>query len=398
MKSFPPNQKSNNKAIAWALFSQTIWLPVFMVDTKEWMIASSHDYDFDSISSIPYQIHPLSGINTNLNKTAAKGVETNASTSPQHISTGIVLNESNSPPKQNNSGNISSVFSSSIVFSAPPAPRQPDTAFARSSSLSIGFSSVEPEKTLSSSLTIHRLYSRSDLLGGTLTLRDINEAEMPPIARAERAQWKRSGDPLAPIPQAWRESMRKALNELSTNFRPKSKTPLSASAPALAINPAQVVHVPSARVRHVSEVPLAIQSDGSVDILNTPDDPAIVDEIKTWSSKQQLPSDGHMTPAVVHLHPLPTMNASSVSGKDRPRMDPSIQRTDGPQQRAEISPSDKSTNLVSGPPTTPSTTSNASAPPAHEPAPAEVVSNPVSAPSPVEPIGDGNSSKSEITQ
>jgi hypothetical protein len=68
---------------------------------------------------------------------------------------------------------------------------------------------------------------------------------------------------------------------------------------------ARVAHVPSARVKRPTPVPLALQSDGSVDILSVPDDPAVVEEIASWSQRQTPPQEGTVAPAVVHLEPLP---------------------------------------------------------------------------------------------
>jgi len=117
---------------------------------------------------------------------------------------------------------------------------------------------------------------------------------MPPLAMAERARWQRSGDPLAPLPGAWREPMRRALHGLSTS-----------KGVANSVTAARVVHVPSLRVRQSTPVPLAVQPDGSVDILTKPDNPVVVDEIRQWSSRQPTSGQAGVTAAVVHLEPLP---------------------------------------------------------------------------------------------
>ncbi|MFM9047890.1 MAG: hypothetical protein ACKOOH_09615 [Cyanobium sp.] len=72
-------------------------------------------------------------------------------------------------------------------------------------------------------------------------------------------------------------------------------------------------------MKRSADVPLALQSDGSVDILNVPSDPAVVDEIKIWSTKQSLPSKGRIVPAVVHLHPFTVIDQN-------PPSDPADQR------------------------------------------------------------------------
>lgn len=396
MSSFPPNQRSNNKAIAWAIFSQAVWLPVFMVDTGEWIVASSKDYEFESIARIPYQINPLSGISPNQSRNNPTISDTSATTSIQHTNAGIVLNDGNTTELLVHTENHRALSSSPVIFSSPPSQHQFVPSMANTSLLAISTTRIGTSERSTSSITIDKLYTRSELLGGPLTLGDINEAEMPPIARAERAQWKRSGDPLAAIPQFWRESMRKALNDLSTGFRPQSKKISDQTEAKLAINPAQIIHVPSTRVKRVSEVPLALQSDGTVDILNTPEDPGVVDEIKTWSSKQQLPSPGHMTPAVVHLHPLPVANKTTVNENVTLRTEPSAPTYEVPQKAAERSAPDHSSQVHSGPPTTPEPTT-AAPPPLQEASSHVDFVTPVEASSVLQqPVGEVVT-KSEIT-
>lgn len=88
--------------------------------------------------------------------------------------------------------------------------------------------------------------------------------------------------------------MRRALNGLAA----------SKGAPA-SVTAARVVHVPSLRVQKSTPVPVAVQSDGSVDILTKPDNPAVVDEIRQWSSRQSTSGQPGVTAAVVNLEPLP---------------------------------------------------------------------------------------------
>ena len=88
--------------------------------------------------------------------------------------------------------------------------------------------------------------------------------------------------------------MRRALHGLAA----------SKGAPT-SVTAARVVHVPSLRVRQSTSVPLAVQPDGSVDILTKPDNPAVVDEIRQWSSRQPASRQAGVTAAVVHLEPLP---------------------------------------------------------------------------------------------
>jgi hypothetical protein len=100
--------------------------------------------------------------------------------------------------------------------------------------------------------------------------------------------------------------MRQALSSLTSTPQgvDKNSTERAKGVSAILLEPARIVHVPSRKIKRQIEVPLALQPDGTVDILNQPDDSGVVEEIKSWSIKQQLPAQGRMTPAVVHLHPM----------------------------------------------------------------------------------------------
>jgi hypothetical protein len=114
---------------------------------------------------------------------------------------------------------------------------------------------------------------------------------------------------MAPLPVIWRDPVRKALDSLPN--------------PARHVAPARVVHVPSTRVTRSTSVPLAMQSDGSVDILSQPDSPQVVEEIQSWSNRQSAPPQNTVAPAIVHLEPLPkdpkplSMNTQAVSTPER---------------------------------------------------------------------------------
>ena len=128
-----------------------------------------------------------------------------------------------------------------------------------------------------------------------------------------------------------------------------------------------MIHVPSSRVKRFSEVPLALQSDGTVDILNSPDDPEVVEEIKTWSSKQQLPAKGRMAPAVVHLHPLPKQEqvpASEKVTKSDLKLPQEIQTTIQPVQ--ELAPEVQEASVRDALPPTPSAPTPPTPPPITE--------------------------------
>jgi hypothetical protein len=136
-------------------------------------------------------------------------------------------------------------------------------------------------------------YSRAELLGGPIGLTDLQAGTIPPLALAEQGRRTLSGDPMAALPEGWREPMRQALKDLPTPGGEKAR-----------IESARLIHIPSRHVSTATEVPLALQADGSVDILSRPKEAAVVEEIRLWSSRQPLPAAGSVTPAVVHLHPL----------------------------------------------------------------------------------------------
>lgn len=151
-------------------------------------------------------------------------------------------------------------------------------------------------------LPLSRLFRGSQLLGGALGLEDLQEGPMAALALVERAQRGGSSDPLAPLPAPWREPLRQALLRLP-NAPPRLAT-------------ARLVTLPSRRVRQASELPLALQSDGSVDILEAPADPALLVEVERWSRRQPRPAPGSQAPALLRFQPL--NEAASASSPAAP--------------------------------------------------------------------------------
>lgn len=310
----PSPRKKTYSALAWALFSQSIWLPALVVDTQDRLASMADKYSLaqkNKSQASPGDLLASSGTmhSEEFGLSIAK-TRSNTQTS------GILLNAF--APRSNNKllreplvtpNSLSQ--SPRSVFSAPPAPKSIGLALQLSPrQIPITYSLTPPPFHHEANKDpLRAIYTKSDLLGGSLSLQDLNEPEMPPVARAERLQWIRSGDPLAPIPNQWREAMRKALSSLSKPEQSVHSGNAKNLKKDLGINSARVIHVPSSRIRRSADVPLALQADGTVDILNSPDDPAVVEEIKTWSSKQEAPAKGSMTPAIVHLHPLPTLNS-----------------------------------------------------------------------------------------
>lgn len=311
MKLLPPSQDQVNRtAIFWALLSQSIWLPVFISGFQDERSGlNSRDNSFLSLQNQQKSADNLSfKPAATTNSTNGRLFQAQVRTDKHH--TGIVLN-SVFVDQRSSLQPTSRVFTlkrtpnSTYAASKLTHPYASNATLETKSNPEVKGLMNSGEQRLYPSTLIQRLYSRSELLGGVLTLRDLVEPLMPPIARAERAQWSRSGDPLAPLPQMWREPMRRALNSLVNDGGESSEAKIADRPKGnLLIDSARFVHVPSSKIRRASQVPLALQADGTVDIFNQPDDPAVIDEINRWSVRQKLPAKGKISPAVVHLHPM----------------------------------------------------------------------------------------------
>jgi hypothetical protein len=300
------HSKDQLAAFFFALLSQSIWLPV--------IFAGSHDQHAltasTDINSHARTSNQRSVITSSLHGRAISSADISTRKVGKGEDTGIVLRSTLTHPTANRFEHTHSQSDGPLSKSLISYGR------ANPSTYPLLSNPVVTKSNNSSSLHrvqfplsgpgtfVNKLYSNSELLGGVLTIQNINEPLMPAVARAERAQWMRSGDPLAPLPEPWREPMRRALTSLINPGTVNSENRSSRVEKVLDLDYARFVHVPSTKVRRSSEVPLALQADGSVDILNQPDDPAILEEINRWSTRQQLPAKGKVRPAVVHLHPL----------------------------------------------------------------------------------------------
>jgi len=287
-----------NAALAWALLSQTIWLPLMALDLHDRWQAQIREQQ--EIAEAALRRSPRGTVS----KPHIPGDATTAN--GKLTDTGLLLGSASHSPL--NPANRSDLLSEPNLDRF--APSGPSRTFTRGATSNAAVPSAgapghgdRDQSRGGSPLVISNTgwqpsvlntYNRAELLGGTIGLRDLNSAPMPPLAMAERARWQGSGDPLAPLPGAWREPMRRALHGLAA----------SKGAPA-SVTAARVVHVPSLRVHKSTPVPLAMQPDGSVDILTKPDNPAVVDEIRQWSSRQSTSGQPGVTAAVVHLEPLP---------------------------------------------------------------------------------------------
>ncbi|MEB3317232.1 MAG: hypothetical protein VKO39_03730 [Cyanobacteriota bacterium] len=305
----PSQINDNRKAIFWALLSQTIWLPVFVAGSQEdWSSRVNHSTLLSGVDTLQGPSANPS-ISSSLNSRGPGPRQFQSYLDIHKQNTGLVLNSllprSNSTSAGSNISYATGRYEANKLYqSAPSNPTDTERVTTPSSNQRwLAMNSNQPGLDQFRGLS-QRLYSRSELLGGELTLEDLNEPVMPPLARAERAQWSRSGDPLSPLPPLWREPMRKALHSLTQNELPRSSAASGNTKEKIDIDTARFIHVPSTRIRRASEVPLALQADGSVDILSQPDDPAVIEEINRWSAKQKLPAQGKIRPAVIQLHPM----------------------------------------------------------------------------------------------
>ena len=298
MSSSPRSPLARN-SVAWALLSQSLWLPLLAIDLHDrWQANVNEQAEIAAAAARGPANPPASAMASVPGRptTAGPGQGAGATRS------GMLLGSAN-PASTPGGGSHSGVLleTDSAAPAQPPARggRQPGQVSASritapSSGLTLSWGSTFSAGSRKGQNSMLGGYSRAELLGGSLGLSDLRGGSMPPLAMAERARWAVSGDPLAPLPGAWREPMRKALLEIPAGNRAKP-----------AISGARVIHVPSTRVRQSTAVPLALQPDGSVDILTQPDNPAVVDEIRQWSARQTPSASGGVTAAVVHLEPLP---------------------------------------------------------------------------------------------
>ena len=294
-----PRSSTPNRALAWALLSQSIWLPLLALDVHDrWQAQIRVQREIAEAASrrsprgeIP-QIQLPGGVTTAASKLKDTGLLLGSATrSPLNDSdrtgtvseAGLASFASTGLSHRLNPGRTATPLVTPTTASGPGEPQ-----------LRRGTSPLGLATTANSPNLLFQTFNRAELLGGSLGLSDLNTPAMPPLAMAERARWQRSGDPLAPLPGTWREPMRRALHGLATS-----------KGAATSVTAARVVHVPSLRVRQSTPVPLAVQPDGSVDILTKPDNPAVVDEIRQWSSRQPTSGQAGVTAAVVHLEPLP---------------------------------------------------------------------------------------------
>jgi hypothetical protein len=297
------------KAIAWALLSQSIWLPLLAIDAHDRWQARVKDMAIpqpadpkgtdEAVASVPdaspaapvaRSSSPLDDLGTTTGHVLSSASDRIGSLLDAPLARSLDLSGPSHPSRARpNPGRRAAVaLRSTRPEPVAKAPARP-VSF-RIDGPPLGTTGLGSAQTL-----LQRNFSNSELLGGVLTIHDLGMPAMPTVARAERARWASSGDPMAPLPQNLREPMRQAIRTLPTPTPTKTAK----------LQQARVIHVPSTRVSKPTQVPLAIQADGSVDVLSQPDDPGVIEDIKEWSSRQPAQAPGTVTPTVVNLQPLP---------------------------------------------------------------------------------------------
>lgn len=267
------------RSVGYALLTQAVWLPLVVVDNLD----SAHTKRLTTQRRIE-------GAKGNLPVDQLS--QARWRTGFRLPGTGVLLNQ---PLAIANSGSDplrEPPISASVDDGSQGADRKPLFSPYRPGSLQMAPVAVSARRAAPSGVDpITRAFTRSELLGGSLSLDGLRSPLVPPLALAEQARYRASGDPLSPLPLSLRAPIRQAIQQLPGGSQ--------------RVQQAKVTHVPSARVRVATQVPVAIQPDGSVDILSRPDSPAVVDEIRDWSKRQVPSARNTVTPAVVNIHPMP---------------------------------------------------------------------------------------------
>lgn len=273
----------SSQAIAWALLSQMVWLPLVGIDLHDRWQARLRATTPPGrplppsplAAGRPLSLNDLAGAARPAVDLAGQALRGTGAIAGQAISgTGLLLSTAGSGA----SSLLERPFTASLDRHSPASSRS--------------HPSVAPIAAMAPAASaLERAFSRSQLLGGSVGLGDLQEGAMSPLALVERSIRADSGDPLAPLPSLWREPMRQALLKL-----PGSPRRLAA---------ARSVVVPSAHLSQPAEVPLALQSDGSIDILEAPSDPSVLRDVAAWAGRQPRPAGGSLTPALVRFQPLP---------------------------------------------------------------------------------------------
>ena len=131
-----------------------------------------------------------------------------------------------------------------------------------------------------------RMVSGVALLGGPLGLEAINEKEMVPAARTERALRALSADPFLALPRHWRDEIKPLLGS------------------AFKVLPADVVRIPAPHRRTPEEIPLALTPGGRAEAFVAPASPVSFQQLERWTERQSALPTGTVWPVLVVLEPI----------------------------------------------------------------------------------------------
>lgn len=317
-------------AIGWALLSQSIWLPLLAID--------AHDRWQSRVRELKPEVASLE-VPSEASLTKSLGADR------RRLAAGPLLASSQRDRDPLIDLGVSrSIEVSPASRSKPPQASQPSPAISGSRGRLPAPSASRRPLTISTSLASSSQPRRSSSdQGGVTTSRSrqsIPSLSLPTgasiLALAKRSVASTLEDPLAPLPSAWREPMRRALQQLPI-----------AKKGAPSVQPARVIYVPSERLTAPATVPLAIQPDGSLDIFSRPADPLVLEELRNWSNHQPRATKSVISPVVIHLTPIPKATTAMIS---TPSSAATALRTASPSLRPSTSsPAPRSRSLSSAP-------------------------------------------------
>lgn len=136
------------------------------------------------------------------------------------------------------------------------------------------------------SLTLEEQLTRADGLGGVLSIQGPQEPLMPIAARAEKQQLLRLGDPLAALPQHWREPLRRELGQRKT------------------LSNVATVRLPVRAIKERQEVPVIVDEHGQAEGLVSPNSHHVSAAVESWATRQKPAKPGTVQVVVVAVEPL----------------------------------------------------------------------------------------------
>lgn len=331
MKQLPPQPHSSQgfkrfasglPAIGWALLSQSIWLPLLVIDAHERWQSGVRELKPEVAS-----LEAASGSNAPLSASATPG--SRAAVGPLLASgdrgRDPLLDLSVDRSLDVSAGSHPTPSGSIKPATTPPSAKLPIQGQTTPSRKPSAFLSLASSGQSGRSEQAQASISRSPASAPSRRSADRAITEAPQLAMATRLSAAAADDPLAALPSPWREPMRRALQQL-----PAAKQ----GRPSL--NAARVIYVPSSRISAPATVPLAIQPDGSLDIFSSTADPVVIEELRNWSNHQPQADKGGIRPVVVHLTPLPSATTAMLAA---PTAAAEALRLAAPAARSVIHPS-----------------------------------------------------------